>query len=164
MLWYDGSTGHYKVKHIAMKHSINRMSRFWYQPSLGMLVIRIAAGIIFVRHGWMKLMTLPMTEQFFHFLGLPAWVAPFVAGVEVLGGLMLILGILSRVAGVALMIDMLVAIFITGFAHGFAPHEFEFVLFAISAAVALGGSGRYSLYAMECKHCGAMLCRGECRQ
>jgi len=36
--------------------------------------------------------------------------APFVGGVEIVGGLLLLLGLCTRLAAVALIIDMLVAI------------------------------------------------------
>ena len=146
-----------------MKHIVNRLSRTCYQPSLALLCIRVAAGIVFIHHVAVKFQTLPMTERFFMFLGFPAWMGLVIAFIEVVGGLMLVFGVLSRVAGVVLSIEMLVAIFITGFSHGLSPHEFEFVLFMITGGIALGGSGKYSLYAMECRHCSGMLCKGECQ-
>jgi hypothetical protein len=67
------------------------------------------------------------------------------------------------VAGVALGVVMATAVFLTGFDRGLAPHEFEFILLASSLCIALAGSGKFSLCPMECRDCGGMLCKGECR-
>ena len=83
----------------------------------------------------------------------------FIAWLEVVGGLALILGILTRVFAVAFTIEMLVAIFLTGgFAKGYQPHEMELFLMLVSGGLALAGSGRFSVWNMECDECGGMLC------
>jgi putative oxidoreductase len=75
-----------------------------------------------------------------------AWVGVFIAWLEVVGGLALILGILTRPFAVAFGIEMLVAFFLTGgFARGLMPHDLEIVLMLNSFALALAGSGRWAL-------------------
>lgn len=128
-----------------MREHLNRVSKFWYQPSLGLLLVRVGAGSIFLIHGWEKLQHLTGVASFFVSLGLPAWMAVFVSLVEVVGGVMLIFGVATRVAGAALGINMLVAIFLTGVGRGFHAHEFEMLLGAVSLGVALAGSGKYRL-------------------
>lgn len=141
---------------------INKLSRLFYDSDLGILLIRIVTGVIFIEHGVSKLTYYhSFTDLWFHVLGLPLWVAGFVAYVEVIGGAMLILGILTRVAGVLLGIDMLAAVFLTGITKGLAPHDLELSLMAASFGIALMGSGRLSLFKMECNYCGGMLCKGK---
>ena len=144
-----------------MKSLINGVSRYCFNQALGLLLIRVITGVIFFTHGWMKFQGMNGTEQFFGMLGLWPWLAPVVATVEVLGGLMLIAGVLTRVAGFALGIVMFVAVMTLGFEKGFAPREFEALLAAVSFGIALAGGGRYGLFPMECRRCGGMKCRGE---
>ncbi|MDE1924748.1 MAG: DoxX family protein [Patescibacteria group bacterium] len=120
---------------------LNRISRYWFNKTLGMFFIRAATGLIFIMLGWMKLQSLPMMNSFFtNKLGLPPGTATFIALVELIGGLMLILGVWARVAGVVLGIEMLVAIFITlPTSQAFGGHELEIMLMATSFGVALTG-------------------------
>lgn len=103
--------------------------------------------------------------MFVHF-GLGSATGIFIAWLEVLGGLALILGVLTRVFGLIFGIEILVAIFLTGFGRGlYQPHELEIVLMLLSFGLALAGSGRYSLLKMECDDCGDMLWDGaECKK
>jgi len=141
------------------------MSRFCYQPSLGLLLVRVATGLVFFMHGWSKIHNVPMVTGMMMHLGVaaPGFFGPFIAYLEVIGGLALIFGILTRVFAAALGIEMIFAIFLTGIGTGYQPHELEIMLMLISFGIALTGSGRYALYRMECKNCGGMLCQGiEC--
>ena len=98
--------------------------------------------------------------MFVHFgLGGPTGV--FIAYLEVIGGLCLILGILTRVFGVAFGIEMIVATFIGGVPTSWGPHELEIFLMLMSFGIALAGSGAYSLWKMECELCGGMLCKAD---
>lgn len=125
--------------------------------SKALLVLRLAAGIIFVMHGWDKLtpggieitgfadmltkIGWPVAPLFF------AWV---VALTEFVGGLALILGIFTRPAGVLLSIVMLVA---WGMAKkfGLPAGDADFALLAISIALAMVGPGSYSVASMMMK-------------
>lgn len=118
-----------------------------YHKAMGMLLVRLASGVVFLNHGWMKLMHLSSTRGFFAGLGLPAETAILIALIEVVGGVMLILGIAPRLAGLVLGIEMIVAMLLVGVPHG--TYELEMLLAAGALAVFLVGSGRYSLYSME---------------
>ena len=78
----------------------------------GPLVARIVAGYVFMLSGWSKLHSLPqITENFINWgIPFPHILTPFVSGVEFFGGICLILGLLTRIAGGMLAGTMVVAI------------------------------------------------------
>lgn len=136
----------------------NSISRFFYQRSFGLLLLRVSTGLIFLSHGWMKINNLAQVVGMFGHMGFAAWVAYFIAWLEVIGGLALILGVATRFFGVVFGIEMLVATFIIGFGRGLG---LEFYLAMVSFAIALMGSGAFSVFPMECDRCGGFLCDGE---
>jgi putative oxidoreductase len=80
----------------------------WLAP----LAVRITVGVVFMGTGWTKLHNLPAITKNFTALGIPApeILTPFVSGVEFFGGVLLLLGLLTRFAAVPLMVVMVVAI------------------------------------------------------
>ena len=80
----------------------------WLAP----LFARITVGWVFLWSGWGKLNSLPQVTKTFIGWGIPhaQVLAPFVSGVELCGGLFLLLGLLSRISAGALGITMIVAI------------------------------------------------------
>lgn len=83
-----------------------------YLTWLGPLAVRITVGWVFLWSGWEKLQILPRMVDNFASWGIPApqILAPFVSGVEFVGGLLLLVGLLTRFAAVPMMIVMVVAI------------------------------------------------------
>lgn len=79
---------------------------------LGPLVARITVGYVFMLSGWGKLHNLPKVIENFVGWGIPfpQILAPFVSGVEFVGGLLLLLGLFTRIAAAPLVIVMIVAI------------------------------------------------------
>jgi putative oxidoreductase len=117
------------------------------------LLLRLAVGAVFLNHGLMKFkMGMTAVTGFFGHLGIPmpGLMAPFVSGLEVVGGAMLILGLGVRLFGLLLAFDMFVAI-ATAFHFALGKAELESMLFAASLALACLGAGRYSLDAMLMK-------------
>ncbi|CAM4067412.1 MULTISPECIES: DoxX family protein [Tsukamurella] len=105
---------------------------------------RIILGIVFVAHGWRSMFTVGpgQTGRFFESLGIPlpnffAWV---VGLTELFGGALLILGLAVPLVAVALIIDMLVAMFTVHIDKGFFSMnggiELNLVLIAGLLAVA----------------------------
>jgi len=82
-----------------------------YAQSPFLLLVRLYWGWQFAQTGWGKLHNLTQIAGFFTSLNLPfpAFTAAFVAWVEFVGGLLLILGLLSRFTGLVLSINMFVA-------------------------------------------------------
>ena len=79
--------------------------------SLFLLLVRVYWGWQFAQTGWGKLHNLPHVIEFFTSLGIPAPAvnAYFVSALELVGGILLALGLGSRLIATPLTIDMLVA-------------------------------------------------------
>jgi putative oxidoreductase len=135
----------------------NAISRFFYQRSFGLFILRAATGLIFLLHGWMKVTNMTQTVGMFAHMGFSMPIAYFIAWLEVIGGAALILGVATRFFALLFGIEMLVATFVVGFGRGLG---IEFYLAMVSFAIALIGSGRLSVFKMECETCGGFLCDG----
>lgn len=127
-----------------------------------LFVGRIGIGAILIAHGWQKLITngIPATAENFRGTGVPipqvaAWYATVV---ELAGGILLILGVLMPLVGIAVAIDMAGAIVFVHLEHGlFSPMGIELPLAIGVAALALGfSSGRlavdHALFGRRGKH------------
>ena len=120
-------------------------------PGAGLLFLRVIVGLTFLLHGLDKLADLTAAEQFFRSLDIPApeLMAPFVAVTETVGGVLLIAGLATPFVGMALAVDMLVALLTARLGHGFFARgggfELELVLCGASLAIAIAGAGRFSL-------------------
>ena len=79
--------------------------------SFFLLAVRLYWGWQFCQTGWGKLHRLPQVVQFFTSLGIPApaFNAYFVSGLELVGGILLALGLGSRLIALMLAGDMIVA-------------------------------------------------------
>jgi putative oxidoreductase len=122
------------------------------QQQLGIAIVRIVTGIVFFMHGWQKVFGFGfagVTGAFAKMgVPMPGLMGPFIALLELLGGLALIIGLLSRLAALGLMFDMLGAILLVHLAGGFflpAGYEFALTLFATSLAIVLAGPGSLSI-------------------
>jgi len=116
---------------------------------LALLFLRCGLALVFIFHGYPKLFG--KTAVFisaFERLGLPGYFV-YVAGViEVLGGLMLLLGLYTPLAALLLVLDMGAAMWKYNFNEGiYAVREYELPLVLGLAALALAttGAGPFSL-------------------
>lgn len=132
--------------------SLSPLSRF---GGVSPLVIRLVVGVVMAAHGYQKLTGGPanfggMLAQ----LGVPAptLMAYVVTFVELVGGILLIVGLLSRWAGLLLTINLAVAVLMAKTNVGLiAPQgggagaELDLALIAGFVAILLSGPGKLSL-------------------
>lgn len=120
------------------------------QP-VGLLVLRIALGIIFIFHGYPKLAHLRGANQmqgFFVEHGLPGYFVYIAGVIETFGGSLLLIGLFTRAAALLLAMEMCVAIWKVHLAHGYlAVNDYQFPLTLAAACFALAtiGAGTISL-------------------
>ena len=120
------------------------------QP-LGLLAMRIALGAVMIVHGYPKVTGIHGTEKFFASIGLPWWSAYLSAGAEFFGGILIIIGLLTRPAAVALLIDMIVAIAKVHWKHGLVGegnYQLPMTLAAVCLALIFFGAGPIALDAV----------------
>ena len=121
------------------------------KADLAMTIIRVIVGIAFFVHGWQKVFAFGFAGVggFFGSLGIPAagTFAIIVSLLELLGGLALILGIGTRIVGLLLAIDLLVALLVVHLPNGFFVSEngVELVLILGAASLAFAITGASSL-------------------
>jgi putative oxidoreductase len=119
----------------------------------GLTVLRIVVGIVFLMHGYQKLFKIGfggVAGMFGHMgIPLPHVFAVIVTLVEFVGGILLIAGILVRVAAPLIACDMLVAILKVHWQHGFFSQnggvEFPLTLLAAAICLTLAGGGSLSV-------------------
>jgi putative oxidoreductase len=123
------------------------------QVSAGLLALRLVVGAAFVLHGWPKIQApmgwMPPEAP------VPAFLQACAAVAEFGGGIALILGLLTRVAALALLVTMAVAAtFHIQQGDPFVPsgpgpsYELALVYLACSILYLLAGPGRISLDAL----------------
>lgn len=135
---------------------------FFTYPSLSTFVVRVILGIIFFAHGAQKVLGwyggrgLKATTGYFTSTGLPLPIAYLVCFFEFLGGIGLVLGLLTRPAALAVIVVMIGAIAKVHWPHGFfinwslAPgkghgYEANLAFAAMALACLIAGGGAFSL-------------------
>lgn len=109
------------------------------QP-LALLLLRIVLGAIMIGHGYHKVFGGGLVEHYHRVqsLGLPGFLAVPSAFAEFFGGILVVIGLFTRVSAAAILIDMLVAIWKVHWKNGLlAQHGYEFPLTLAVIAFAL---------------------------
>ena len=119
----------------------------------GKLLLRLTVGLLLIFHGYAKMTgNFGFVETVVGKAGLPHFVAYLVFLGEVVGPVLVILGLWTRIGGIHIAINMLFAIFLVhtqdvlklGMGGGWALEPSAFFLLT-GLAVALLGAGRYSV-------------------
>jgi putative oxidoreductase len=124
--------------------------------NLGLLLIRLVIGILFIGHGAQKLFGwfggygLKGTGGWFDSIGMKPGVtmALFAGLAELIGGILFALGLLTPLAGIMIAGTMVMAIVKVHFSNGLWAtsngYEYNLTLLAVAIGVALTGPGLYS--------------------
>jgi putative oxidoreductase len=108
------------------------------QP-VALLALRLALATIMIAHGSQKVFGgMPRFQGMVSGIGLPAWLAYLSAAAEFGGGILVLLGVFTRCAALAITIDLAVAIVKIHAKSGLrGPGGFEFPLAVVAIAFAL---------------------------
>ncbi len=118
---------------------------------LGLLFLRIGVGVPFIVHGLSKLMNIAGTTGFFSSIGLSPMFVYIVGGAEVIAGLMILLGLWAAIGGWIVSLVMAVAyILVKHKMPFFGGYEIDMVFFFSGLAIAMLGSGKYSVKKDAC--------------
>ncbi len=122
------------------------------RQALGLTLVRLITGTVFLAHGWQKLfvfghagLTGFMTQAGIPFPALSAYLISFT---EFFGGIALLLGLFTRLAAVPLAFSMLVAVLQVHLKGGFflpTGMEYALTMLATNLSLAVAGGGAFAL-------------------
>ncbi|MEK7298595.1 MAG: DoxX family protein [Candidatus Margulisiibacteriota bacterium] len=136
----------------AVRQTITTLFRYLSKHDYWILaLIRLSLGLIFVQTGFGKFTHFPDTVAFFADLGIPfaSANAAIATTIEFVGGIALILGLFTRLFGLALTGVMVVAIVTAQWANihsltdGIMLQEWDYILFFL--LLVIRGAGKWSL-------------------
>ena len=125
------------------------MSGLPLYPAYGIFIVRSTTGALFAVHGYQKFAGgIGGVVGFFSKLGVPApgVLAPFVAGLELVGGILLILGVATRWISLLFACEMLVTtVFVQIPAKGWNGADLDRMLLAATLLFILAGPGAWAV-------------------
>jgi putative oxidoreductase len=125
--------------------------------NIGLLIIRLVVGLLFVGHGAQKLFGwfggygIKGTGGWFESIGIkPGVTMALLAGLtELIGGILFTVGLLTPLAGIMIAGTMVMAIVKVHAPNGLWAtengYEYNLILIAVTIGVALTGAGQYAL-------------------
>ena len=126
---------------------------------LALLLLRLGVGGVFLQQGYLKLFREP--AKWLHWFpqhGFPSYFAYLAGGIEFFGGILLILGLLTRVAGLFLAVEMAVAVWKVNLPHAgirnVDGYGFTLMLALASFTLAAVGAGLLSVDAATFERAG----------
>ena len=122
----------------------------------GALLLRLALGASMLYHGYDKVIPAhgmrgqPLSAMqhynvFIASLGMPGWLGYVSALTEFLGGILLLLGFLTRFAALMVAGNMVVALVTVNVRHGYAGSEYTLALIAMALMLLFAGGGALSV-------------------
>lgn len=115
------------------------------EPGWGITAVRVAMALVFIVSGWQKFGAgMEGLTAMFTKMGIPApgIVGPVIAILELVGGILLLVGIFGRWLGMAYTIEFIVAAFYVKLPAGFAGARLDLMLLAGAILLTLNGPGR----------------------
>lgn len=116
--------------------------------SWGSLALRLALALSIIHHGYQKVVPHDALHHFAHYvatLGVPGWLGYVSALTELVGGILILFGLFTRVAAIFVSINMLVALFAVAIHHGYDSYSYVAALAAIAIMLIFSGGGALSL-------------------
>jgi putative oxidoreductase len=127
---------------ISLNNKLNIQKLILYGP----LPIRLLAGLAFIAHGIPKLSDPAMTQGFFGNIGLSPELAIPIGLLEVIGGIALLVGVVTRIASSLFIIEMIGVTIIVKLSEGFVGgFELELLLMSVAISLLLTGPGKISI-------------------
>ncbi|MGH9670094.1 MAG: DoxX family protein [Terriglobales bacterium] len=118
------------------------------QP-FALLVLRAVLGLVMAARGWLKVAGgMAEFKGFLVSIGIPGWMGYASAYAEFLGGILLIVGLLTRFAALTIFINMMVAVLTVHWKNGLLGaqgYQFPLALVAMAFALIFFGGGPISL-------------------
>ena len=117
------------------------------QP-LGALVLRLALALSMVSYGYEKVVPHAALHHFAHYvatLGMPYWLGYVSAFTEFVGGILIAIGLLTRLAAALIAVNMMVAFFAVGIHQSLGAYGSILSLAAISIMLVFYGAGSLSI-------------------
>ena len=114
----------------------------------GALLLRLVLGLTMAVYGYQKVVPHGALHHFTRTvasLGLPYWLGYISAFTEFVGGMLVAVGLLTRLAAALIAINMLVALFTVGIHQSFAIYTNIAELTAIAIMLLVYGAGRLAL-------------------
>ncbi|WP_018394442.1 MULTISPECIES: DoxX family protein [Bacillaceae] len=115
---------------------------------IGTVILRVILGLIFFIHGLVKFQGgIGNTVGFFDSVGIPGFMAYIVGGIELIGGIAMMIGLGTQIIAVLFAIILLGAIFTVKLSAGFlnGGYELDLMLLAVSIHLVLTGKTPYSV-------------------
>lgn len=114
--------------------------------AFGPLPLRIMIGVAFIIHGYPKLLDIASVQGFFGDVGIAPGLALPIALLEFIGGITLILGIITRISSILLAAQMIGATLVVKLSKGFVGgYELDLLLMAGAISLIITGPGRASI-------------------
>ena len=122
----------------------------------GATLLRLVLGVAMVYNGHGKIIPagglhappLSAVEHYSRYigsLGIPAWLGYVSAATEFFGGILVLLGLLTRFAAFMVAGNMLVALFSVNLHHGYSGSEYTLALIAMAVMLLCTGGGALAL-------------------
>lgn len=130
---------------------MNNDNKFWTNPDIGLLIVRIALGGILFFHGFHKI-THGVAEQFQLLVanGIPGQFIYFAYISQVLAPMLIVLGVLTRLSSLTIIVMMVVIFYVLPYPIGLDDHgamniESQLYFLLLASALFFTGPGRYVL-------------------
>lgn len=127
----------------------NILSSNPYYPDIGLGIVRIFTGVFMVYHGW-EVFDEEKMKEYAKWMGDIKLIAPSFMGylgksIELISGILIALGLFTRIAIIPLAITMLFICFVIGKGRIFMEEQYPFLFVLLSVLFFFTGPGKWSM-------------------